>query len=251
MLGREALAEIEQTCDPLTFRQEYLADWVTFDGLAYYQWDPNLHYRSLQYDPSRPLVFCFDFNVDPGVAAVLQEQPQKHAATGDTPHATTCVIGEVHIPRSSTTHRVLNKLCADWGGHKGDVLLYGDPSGGARHTSQNEGTDWEIIQQVLRKQFGSDRVRMRVARRTPNIRDRVNAVNTRLKATSGAVSMLVDPQKAKNVVRDFEGVTVLAGGSGEIDKSGAEDQGLSHLSEAIGYYIHEVHPIGGRIAGVY
>lgn len=245
-------AEIEQArldLDPLTFAQEYEAAWVTFEGLAYYQWSP-ANYRTLTYDPNRPLVFCFDFNVAPGVAAIIQEQPQKHEAAGDVPQATTCVIGEVHIPRNSTTHAVCARLCRDWGHHKGDVFLYGDPSGGARHSSQNEGTDWDIILQLLRAQFG-ERARLRVAKKAPHVRDRINSVNTRIRSTSGAVRFLVDPQKAKNVVRDFEGVTLLEGGSGEIDKRGCEAQGLTHLTDAIGYYIHEVHPIGGRVAGVY
>ncbi len=251
VLGRAALDEIAADCDPLTFRQEYLADWVTFEGLAYYQWDPNLHYRSLSYDPNRPLIVCLDFNVDPGVAAILQEQDHKHAPTGDQLLQTTCVIGEVHIPKNSNTPAVCSRILKDWGHHAGDVLLYGDPAGGARHTSQAEGkTDWQLVQEMLRAKFG-DRLRMRVAKRAPFIRDRVNMVNRRLK-TQGSeakppeVRFLVDPQKAPNVVKDFEGVTLLAGGSGEVDKKGAEEQGLSHLSEAVGYYVHEAHPIAAK-----
>lgn len=245
-------SEIEQAkadLDPLTFAQEYEARWVTFEGLAYYQWNPQDHYRDLAYNPNRPLIFCFDFNVEPGVAAVLQEQDQKHAATGDEWLPTTCVIGEVHIPRNSNTPAVCRKLVADWGHHQGDVFIYGDPAGGARHTS-SDSTDWDLVREVLKPAFGG-RIRDRVARKAPYIRDRVNAVNSRLKSTSGRVSLLVDPRKAPNVVRDFEGVTLLAGGSGEVDKKGAEAQGLSHLSEAIGYYIHEKFPVGGTTLAIY
>ena len=59
--------------------------------------------------------------------------------------------------------------------------------------------------------------------------------------------MVVDPVKAPAVVRDFEGVTLLEGGSGEIDKKGAESNGLSHVSEALGYYCFEKHPIRDRV----
>lgn len=250
VLGASALAEIEKTCDPLTFRQEYLADWVTFDGLAYYRWDPNVHYRALEYNPDIPLILCFDFNVDPGTAAILQEQVHKHEATGDLAVTTTCAIGEVHIPGDSNTPRVCNALSERWKHHRGDVVIYGDPSGGARKTSQTSGTDWEIIRQHMRLTFG-DRVRMRVARAAPPVRDRINAMNTRLRDTAGGVRFLADPRKVPNIIRDFEGVFVLKGGSGEVDKRGAESNGLSHLSDAIGYYIHEVHPVGGRVSGVY
>lgn len=240
-------AEIEQArtdLDPLTFAQEYEAQWVVFDGLAYYQWSPNDHYRSLTYNPNKPIAFCLDFNVAPGVAAILQEQ----LLPGEKENRT-CCIGEVHIPRNSNTPAVCRRLIQDWGHHKGVVEIHGDASGGARHTSQEKGTDWDIVKELLRVEF-KDRLSFRVPRANPGIRDRVNAVNSRLKSATGVVRFAVDPRKAPNVVRDFEGVTLLKGGSGEIDKRGCEDQGLTHLSEAIGYYIAERFPIGGKATSV-
>jgi hypothetical protein len=68
-------------------------------------------------------------------------------------------------------------------------------------------------------------------------------VNSRLKNAAGQVRLLVDPIAAPHVMKDFEGVTVLDGGSGEIDKK--RDLLLSHLTDAIGYYVHEKHPLGG------
>lgn len=240
-------AEIEQAradLDPLTFAQEYEAKWVSFDGLAYYQWSPADHLTRLTYNPNKPLVLCFDFNVDPGIAAIVQEQ----TLPGET-HPRTCVIGEVHIPRNSNTPAVCRRLAQDWGHHQGDVYLYGDPSGGARHTSQTAGTDWDLIREVLAPVF-RDRLRFRVPKKAPYVRDRINAVNSRLKSTDGTVRFACDPVKAPNVVRDFEGVTLLQGGSGEIDKKGCEAQGLTHLSDAIGYYISEQFPVNAGLAYV-
>jgi len=238
-------AEIEQArqdLDPLTFAQEYEAQWVSFDGLAYYPWSPKDHLRRLTYDPARPLIVCLDFNVDPGTAVIAQEQ----YVDGET---RTCVIGEVHIPKNSNTPAVCRRLVADWGKHPGDVLLYGDPAGGARHTSQTEGTDWDLAKQVLRPAFG-ERLRWRVAKRAPYVRDRLNAVNSRLKSTAGVVRLLVDPVAAPNVVRDFEGVTLLAGGSGELDKKGSEAKGLTHLTDALGYYIAEQFAVAERTSSI-
>jgi hypothetical protein len=42
-------------------------------------------------------------------------------------------------------------------------------------------------------------------------------------------------------VRDFEGVRLLEGGSGEIDKK--IDPKLSHISDSIGYYVSYAFPI--------
>lgn len=238
-------AEIEQArqdLDPLTFAQEYEAQWVSFDGLAYYPWNPRDHLRRLTYDPARPLIVCLDFNVDPGTAVVCQEQ----YVDGET---RTCVIGEVHIPKNSNTPAVCRRLVADWGKHAGEVYLYGDPAGGARHTSQTEGTDWDLAKQILRPAFG-DRLRWRVGKKAPYVRDRLNAVNSRLKSTAGVVRLLVDPVAAPNVVRDFEGVTLLAGGSGELDKKGSEAKGLTHLTDALGYYIAEAFGIAERTTSI-
>jgi hypothetical protein len=241
----EEIAQAKADLDPMTYAQEYEAAWVTFEGLAYYQWDPLEHYRTLTYDADLPLVFCFDFNVDPGVAAVLQEQ----TLNGED-HPRTCVIGEVHIPRNSNTPAVCRKLAQDWGHHQGDVFYYGDATGGSRQTSQTSGSDWDLVRETLAVTFG-DRIHNRVPRRNPAVRDRLNAVNSRLRSTSGAVRFAVDPAKAPHVVKDFEGVTLLEGGSGEIDKRGNEAQGLTHLSDAIGYYIHERYPVKPRLTSIY
>jgi hypothetical protein len=228
-------AEIESAkrdLDELMFRQEYEADFVNFEGLAYYCFDPSKHLRELAYDPQLPLVFCFDFNVDPGVAVVVQDQPK---------HQATCVIGEVYIRRNSTTPAVCRKLVDDWQHHRGPVELYGDATGASRRTSATEGSDWELIRQHLRGTFAD--LRNRVARSNPRERDRVNSVNARLLSAAGDVGLLVDPSKAPNVVRDLEGVTILPGSAGELDKRTNPE--LTHLTDALGYFIHAKHPLGG------
>lgn len=243
VLGAAALAESRDGMDDLVFRQEYLADWVTFQGLAYYAWSPNLHYRGLSYDASRPLICCFDFNVEPGVCAILQEQDHRHAPTGDVPIATTCVIDEVWIKTDSNTPEVCTRLLRKIKDHPGEVHVYGDSTGGARSTT-SDASNWETVRSMLTKVFGS-RLRMRVARSNPHPRDRVNAFNCRLKHSNGTVRFLADPVKAPRVVADMEGVTLSDDGSGDIDKKKCERRGLTHLSEAIGYYIYAAHPVTG------
>jgi hypothetical protein len=260
-------AEIEaarRDLDPLTFSQEYEAAFVSFEGLAYYQWDRALHCRPVQYVPGLPLIFCFDFNVDPGVAVVVQEQnlPADRCACGDLvatgklcpkcrvvvpPLQTTCVIGEVHIPKNSNTPAVCNRLASDWRHHRGEVHLYGDATGGARRTTQVEGNDWDMIRSYLKPHFQD--LRSRVGRGNPPERDRVNSVNTRLRSAAGVLRVAVNAQRAPNLVKDFEGVTLLVGGSGEIDKK--NNEALTHLTDALGYYLHERHPLGGHISGVF
>jgi hypothetical protein len=85
--------------------------------------------------------------------------------------------------------------------------------------------------------FGS-RLSLRVPPANPRERVRVNAVNSRLRSTAGEIRLMVDPIRALNVVKDFEGVRLLEGRSGEIDK-----QADSLLSLGIGYYCVKEFPI--------
>lgn len=52
---------------------------------------------------------------------------------------------------------------------------------------------------------------------------------------------MIDPNTAPMTVKDFEGVRLLAGGSGELDKKA--DPKLTHLTDGVGYYIAEEWPI--------
>lgn len=238
VLPPDEIEAARRELDPLTFAQEYEADWVNFTGLAYHCWSPIRNLRQVDYDNRLPLVFCFDFNVQPGVAVVLQERQEG-----------TCVIGQVHIRNSSNSTRVCRRLLKDWRHiHNGPVLIYGDATGGRRDT-RSETNDWDVIRDYLTKGDVEERiqgwpdVRTRVGKSNPFERDRVNSMNTRLQNASGQVRLFVDPNKAPDVVRCFEGTVVLEGGSGEIDKKRTPD--LTHWTDALGYYVHADFPVTG------
>jgi len=234
ILPAREIAAARRDLDDLTYSQEYEASFVSFEGQAYYPFAETSHCARLTYDPRADLVFCFDFNVAPGVAAVLQEQNLPNGLQG------TGVIGEVHIPRNSTTPAVCRRLIADWGGHRGNVICHGDATGGARGSAKVGGSDWDLISAELLPVLGP-LMRLSVPRANPPERVRVNALNARLKNAAEDVRLMVDPEKAPHVQKDFEGVRLLAGGAGEIDKKA--DPGLSHLSDAIGYYIARQFPL--------
>lgn len=237
------LHEIEaakRDMDELTYTQEYEASFVTFEGRAYYPFEEGSHCRPLAYDPTDDLVFCFDFNAAPGVAAVCQEQKLPNGLFG------TGVIGQVHIPRNSNTVRVGTKLLQDWQKHRSRVKCYGDATGGAGGSAKVQGSDWDLLRKVLRDGvdgipgFGN-RVSFHVPLANPRERVRVNAVNSRLRSMDGSVRLMVDPKRAPAVVKDFEGVRLITGGAGEIDKK--TDKTISHISDAVGYYIVKQFPV--------
>lgn len=246
VMTADEIERFRRVLDPDSFEREFNASFANFEGRAYYPFDWALHaIERLQYDPALPLVFAFDFNVAPGVAVVLQEQVYRGPRTDVVDPRVTAVLGEVWIQDNSNTEMVCRRLIQDWGGHAGPVTCYGDPSGGERRTSGVRGSDWDLIagsEGVLRRHFGP-RLRVRVAADHPPVRARVNAVNRRLLTAAGRVRMLVDPARAPHVCEDLDGVLLVKGGAFEIDKKRCEAAGLTHLSDALGYYLHEEVPV--------
>lgn len=240
-LAEREIADALDTMDELTYKQEFEASFNNFDGRIYYTFDRALHAAErLRYDPNRPLVLCFDFNVEPGICVYAQDLEYK-GKDRKVANEFTALLGEVWIPRNSNTPTVCRKIIADWGKrHKGEVHCYGDPAGGARSTKSEQGSDWDIIRDQLRPVFG-ERLRMRYALHAPLERVRVNAVNARFLTANGTKHMLVDPIMCPHTVEDFEAVCAKEGTSGEIDKD--TNPQLTHLSDAVGYFTQVKHPM--------
>jgi len=231
--------------DLRTFRQEYEASFLDATGRVYYGFRRELHAAErLAYDPTLPLVLCFDFNVAPGVCVICQEQQYK----GSNPAVAstfTAVINEIWIPSDSNTQRVCREIIERYGNHASDVIAYGDATGGAKGTAKVDGSDWDIVEKMLRPVFGQPRTRpgrgdfeCRVPNSNPRERVRINAANSRLQSADGKVHLLIDP-RCVHTIQDFEGVTYRQGTS-EIDKKSSPM--LTHLTDALGYYVNYEFP---------
>lgn len=246
VLPPEEVAIARAGMDTRTFRQEYEGSFESFEGRAYYDFGPE-NLRSLTYDPKRELVFCFDFNTAPGVAAIVQEH-----------EIGTCVIGEVWVERNSNTPLICRRLAQDWGHHQGRVVCRGDATGGAKKTSSVEGSDWDLVKQHLRPTFSGEiqigsrtryRLRIDVPRANPSERARVNAVNARICSASGERRLFVDPARAPHTMRDFDGVEADPAGDLVKPKKGAGAL-FTHLTDAVGYHVHRRYPLteGRRVS---
>lgn len=222
----EEINSAKRDMDALVFQQEYGGEFIAFSGLAYYNFRGDIHvgdYKDL-YDESKPLVLCFDFNVSPGVAAIIQEHGINTFEIG--PNETiSVVLDEVYIPEKSNTIRVCEKILEKFKKHKNLVICYGDSTGGAKGSAKVRGSDWELIRYKLFNAFG-DRLYFKIPKQNPRERQRVNAVNSRLLSFNGNVRLLIDKQ-CKYTIKDFEGVRVIEGSAGEIDKT--RDPKLTHL----------------------
>lgn len=253
ILPAHEIAAARAELDELTFRQEYEADFLNFTGRAYYAYDEKIHDAELTYNADQPLIVCLDFNVAPGIAVIAQEQAlptplaEKAKRHGDPPPTGTGIIGEVWIKQNSNSLLVAKKILTDWGQHRGRVEVFGDATGGARGSAKVQGSDWDLVKSVLNPHFGT-RVSYHVKTHNPAERARVNAVNSRLLSADGVVRMMVDHRQAPHLKTDLEGVRLIEGGSGEIDKDA--DPELTHPSDALGYYVERRFPAGGQTVTV-
>lgn len=239
ILDPEEIADVKEELDPLTYAQEYLADFVNFRGRAYYGFDVRTHAAEQhERDPKNELCLAFDFNVRPGVCAAIQEKVYD-GRVGDCAEKVTAVVDEIYVERDSNTMKICNEIKNRWGDHEGYVVAYGDATGGADGTAKIAGSDWEIIAREMRAHFG-DRFGMDVPKANPRERVRVNAVNSRIKSTQGTIRFVVD-RRCKHTIKDFEGVITKDDGS--IDKK--KYPMLTHISDAIGYYVSRRHPLSG------
>ena len=125
-------------------------------------------------------------------------------------------------------------MIKDWKHHEGEVNIYGDATGGAPGSAKVKGSDWDLVEVELNKEF-KGRLNFNVPRGNPAERARINSVNSRLKNVKGKIKMLVDPVNAKHTADDLDAVMLIEGGSGEIDKK--SDKSITHLTDGVGYYV--------------
>ncbi len=217
--------------DPLFYRQEVLGEYVNVaGGLVYHAFERETHVADVEIEPSLPLLWALDFNVDPMSSVVAQIRGGRIQ-----------VIDEIVLRRSSTAD-ACRCFCDRYGNHAGDIVVYGDASGRNQQTTGN--SDYEIIAEFFR----SERINVeyRVPRANPSVRDRVTLVNAKLRSATGEVLLVLDRQ-CKELIKDFEQVAYIENTT-EIDK--AKDRSRTHLTDALGYLIWQecrnLTPVGER-----
>jgi hypothetical protein len=113
------------------------------------------------------------------------------------------------------------------------VKIYGDASGSARQTAAGPGakSDWEIVRREM-KRMGIQ-ASFHYKSSNPGVKNRVAAVNSLLKSTSGEIRILIDP-KCKKLIKDLEQVAWKPG-TALIEKE--KNPELTHISDALGYLV--------------
>lgn len=220
------IAGMEQSYDAELFRQEVLGEFVAIGKSSTYYAFSDRNLRRVEYNQLLPLILCCDFNRSPMSWAFVQCRGRGHDIN---------VVAELSILGTST-EKACDEVLARFGdpiaaGGTVDYRCYGDATGHAKDTTGNF-SDWEIIRDKLK-------TAPYVARVNPRRRDRYNAVNAKLCNAAGAAQLFVNPETCPTLVRDFQQVRYVPG-SLEVDDS---NPALTHMSDAVGYYIAYEHPI--------
>jgi hypothetical protein len=211
----EEIEAAKRDLDERTFRQEFLATFETYAGRIYYAFDRKQNVVSITDHNTDVIYVGMDFNIDPMSAVVAVRK-------GDTLY----VIDEIRM-FSSNNQELVAVIKTRYPRSK--VWVYPDPAGSARKTAAGGTTDHAILQ-------NAGFVVKSPRAHTP-VRDRINAVNSRLCDSTGQRHLYIDP-KCKYTIEGLERQTYKEGTS-QPDK----DSGYDHQMDALGYMIDYMFPV--------
>ena len=241
-ITKEAIDKLAALYDEKYMQQELLGQFVIFEGAVYYTFNRqhnagDLAFKVARYNPNLPLWLACDFNIDPMAWVIAQA-----GINTETKLKEIYFIDEIYL-KNSNTIEACNEFKARFPNHNAGVRLYGDATGRARHTDSNI-TNWKIIENELARY----NISSFVPTKNPAERDRVNSVNGMICNSKGQRRVFVNPDKCKNLIRDFEQVSYKPG-SVQIDKT--KDLKLTHTSDAAGYLLEAEFSLNrGVIAGL-
>lgn len=216
--GQVSENEIEQAkndLDDRTFKQEYMASFEKYSGQIYYNFDRQENVIDEYETTSNSIHIGIDFNIDP-VSAVISEVKQDNLYVYD----------EIVI-YSSNTDELVEEINSRYSGKH--IFVYPDPASKQRKTSAGGRTDLSIL-----KNAGYN---VRVRNAHPLIRDRINAVNTKLKNAKGLRTLFI-ANNCKNMIKSIER-QIYKEGTSLPDKENNYD----HMNDALGYLVEFLYPI--------
>jgi hypothetical protein len=217
---------LKESYDEKFYQQEVLGSYLNMEGgRVYWAFDRTAHIRDVVPDPSRPLKWALDFNVDPMSSVIVQIARDQVR-----------VVDEIVI-RRATTRQACEEFLKRYARHRAGVEIYGDASGNTKQTTGS--TDYEMLREHFAVHSNLP-VKYKVPKGNPHVRDRCNLVNRQLRSAAGTIGMWVDP-RCKELIKDFEQVSYKSETT-EVDKD--RDRKRTHLSDALGYVIwQECQPV--------
>ena len=219
-VSKEEIEQAKQDLDLRTFQQEYEATFVNYSGMIYYNFNRDKNLVEKYQKDSGVYHIGLDFNIDPMSAVVCVIENDR-----------IYLIDEIQI-YSSNTNEMCDEIRTRYKNKQ--IVVYPDPSARQRKTSAGGLTDLAIL-----KNFGFD---VRCKNTAPLVRDRINAVNSKLKNVNGKSSLFI-VKSCKNAIKSIER-QIYKEGTHIPDK----DSGYDHMNDALGYLVEYNFPLKRNFA---
>jgi hypothetical protein len=205
------------------FKQEYEASFETATGRIYEDYGKhNLTNEIIQ--QNEQLMWFHDFNFTPLSSGIGVRR-------GNSLYCLDEIILTSAVARQSAL-----EFCEKFKNHQNkNVIVYGDPAGraGEKH---GHASDYTEIEKVLREHGWT--VQRKVKNAAPAIRDRQNAVRSKVMNAAGETSLFVNAERCKYLHKGLATVTTKKG-SAFLE----EETDYQHITTAVGYCIDYEFPV--------
>jgi hypothetical protein len=187
--------------------------------------------KAFDYDPLLPLHISFDFNVNPGMHALVFQIKVKECYQ---------LAEFITISPKNNTKGCCQEFLKHYHWHKAGLFVYGDPSGRAQSTRDEAGfNDFKIILDEL-KQF---RPELRVAYAHPAVKMRGMFINQIFESGFEGIKFWLHPN-CPQTIKDFQFIKEDSDGTKLKEKmvdikTGVNCEKYGHLSDAFDYMVCE------------
>lgn len=209
----EEIEAARNDLDERTFNQEYCAEFVTYSGLIYYGFSRELSVFDCT-DNGSTIHIGMDFNLDPMSAVMCIRKGEKLYAFDEI------------VMYGSNTDEMVAEIKDRYPNR--EIIVYPDPASRQRKTSAGGRTDLSILQN------GGFMVKAKNSHAL--VRDRINAMNSRLLSSGGDRHLFVSP-KCKHTIKSLERQTYKEG------TSIPNKDGFDHMNDAFGYLVEYLFPV--------
>jgi len=216
MVNDNEIQQARLDLDQRTFRQEFEGTFENYAGSIYYNFHPVESVIEKSIDWTKSLHIGMDFNVSPMSACVSQIEKDR-----------IYILDEVIIYGSNT-----DEMCEEIRNRYGTrmpIFIYPDPASRQRKTSAGGRTDLSILQNAG--------FNVKVKHKHPAVRDRINAVNSKLKDSQGNRYIFVS-KSCKTLIKGLQRQTYK-----EDTNIPNKEDGFDHMNDALGYMIDYIKPL--------
>ena len=214
-VSEEEVEQARQDMSEKQFNQEFNATFESFGDQVAWAFNRDQNIKELPNADLRTIYVGMDFNVAPINAAIMVREGED-----------LYIIDEIQM-YSSNTNELAEEIKRRYPTSK--VFVYPDPSGVARKTSANGHTDFTILQNAG--------FNVKAPRRHDPVRDRINALNARLRSADSKNHLFVS-KRCKYSIESLEKYSFKPG-----TQVPNKDSGFDHMFDAISYCVAFIFPL--------